>query len=121
MPFLLALAVAVTACLGAVPAAGEPTFARDVAPIFQQHCQECHRAGGAAPFHLLSYEQAYRRREASQHDRAGRKRHLPALLLEQVTHHRRGLWRNTRRRVEHDGPQDGRITALPVVCVSKSL
>ena len=35
-----------------------PTFAKDVAPILQSHCQICHRPGEAAPFSLLTYEQA---------------------------------------------------------------
>ena len=35
-----------------------PTFTRDVAPILQLHCQTCHRPGEAAPFSLLTYEQA---------------------------------------------------------------
>src|SRR5438093_4192798 len=39
------------------------TFTRDVAPLLQQHCQECHRPGQIAPFALLSWEQAYSRRE----------------------------------------------------------
>ena len=26
------------------------TFTRDVAPLLQQHCQECHRPGQIAPF-----------------------------------------------------------------------
>jgi hypothetical protein len=34
------------------------TFTKDVAPILQQHCQTCHRPGEAAPFSLLTYEQA---------------------------------------------------------------
>jgi hypothetical protein len=34
------------------------TFARNVAPILQQNCQSCHRPGEAAPFSLLTYEQA---------------------------------------------------------------
>ncbi len=34
------------------------TFSRDVAPIFQNHCQSCHRPGEAAPMALLNYEQA---------------------------------------------------------------
>src|ERR1051326_8262884 len=34
------------------------TFAKDVAPILQQNCQSCHRPGQAAPFSLLTYEQA---------------------------------------------------------------
>src|SRR5690348_15669059 len=39
-------------------AAPPPTFAKDVAPIVQQNCQICHRPGEAAPFSLLTYEQA---------------------------------------------------------------
>ena len=34
------------------------TFAKDVAPILQNNCQGCHRPGEAAPFSLLTYEQA---------------------------------------------------------------
>ena len=34
-----------------------PTFAKDVAPLFQEKCQECHRPGTAAPMPLLSYEE----------------------------------------------------------------
>ena len=42
-------------------AATPPTFHRDVEPILQQHCQECHRPGQVAPFSLLDYEQARKR------------------------------------------------------------
>src|SRR5215831_5054577 len=35
-----------------------PTFAKEVAPILQRNCQACHRPGQAAPFSLLTYEQA---------------------------------------------------------------
>jgi mono/diheme cytochrome c family protein len=34
-----------------------PTFYRDVAPILQQHCESCHRAGGIAPMAFQSYEE----------------------------------------------------------------
>src|SRR6266513_6098356 len=34
------------------------TFTKDVAPVLQKNCQECHRAGESAPFSLLTYEQA---------------------------------------------------------------
>jgi len=34
------------------------TFAKDVAPVLQKNCQGCHRPGQAAPFSLLTYEQA---------------------------------------------------------------
>jgi hypothetical protein len=36
----------------------KPTFTKDVAPVLQKHCQSCHRPGQAAPFSLISYEQA---------------------------------------------------------------
>ncbi|WP_169976959.1 hypothetical protein [Tautonia rosea] len=35
-----------------------PTFTRDVAPLLQKHCQECHRPGQIAPFPLVSYQDA---------------------------------------------------------------
>jgi hypothetical protein len=38
--------------------AENPTFTKDVAPILQKSCQSCHRPGQAAPFSLLTYEQA---------------------------------------------------------------
>jgi hypothetical protein len=34
------------------------TFARDIAPIFQARCVECHRTGQIGPFELSSYEEA---------------------------------------------------------------
>ena len=38
-------------------AAGQSvTFTRDVAPILQAKCQECHRVGSMAPMSLVSYE-----------------------------------------------------------------
>ncbi len=33
------------------------TFFRDVLPILQTHCQECHRPGQMAPMSLISYEE----------------------------------------------------------------
>jgi mono/diheme cytochrome c family protein len=37
---------------------GTVTFAKDVAPIFQRACQNCHRPGSIAPMSLLTYEDA---------------------------------------------------------------
>src|SRR5262245_35624595 len=34
----------------------EVTFSRDVAPILQRSCQNCHRPDGVAPMSLVSYE-----------------------------------------------------------------
>src|SRR5208282_4287047 len=36
-----------------------PTFYKDVDPILQKHCQECHRAGGIAPMAFETYEQTH--------------------------------------------------------------
>jgi hypothetical protein len=35
-----------------------PTFSKDVAPIFQEKCQACHRPGYIAPMSLITYEQS---------------------------------------------------------------
>ena len=45
--------------LAALPLwAGEPiTFHRDVEPVLQANCQQCHRTGEAAPMSLLTYEE----------------------------------------------------------------
>jgi peroxiredoxin len=37
---------------------GSITYSKDVAPILQKNCQECHRAGQVGPMALLSYEDA---------------------------------------------------------------
>jgi cytochrome c5 len=39
-----------------VATTGQVTFAKDVAPILQEKCQTCHRAGGIAPMPLISYQ-----------------------------------------------------------------
>lgn len=36
----------------------EPTFARDVRPLLEKHCQRCHVRGGVAPFPLVTYAEA---------------------------------------------------------------
>jgi hypothetical protein len=42
----------------AFPADKTPvTFARDIAPIFQDKCQNCHRAGAMAPMSLVTWEE----------------------------------------------------------------
>lgn len=48
----------------ALAAAGEkaaPTFSKDVAPILFNNCVTCHRPGEAAPFSLLTFEDAKKR------------------------------------------------------------
>jgi hypothetical protein len=53
---LLALGSMVLAL--AVPAAAQPTFTRDVAPILHARCVSCHRPGEAAPMALRTFEEA---------------------------------------------------------------
>ncbi len=38
-------------------AAKPVTFAKDIAPIFQEKCQDCHRKGSMAPMSLVTYEE----------------------------------------------------------------
>jgi len=40
------------------PAAKAVTFAKDVAPILQEKCQECHHSGSMAPMSLVTYEES---------------------------------------------------------------
>ena len=52
---ILALAAAV-ALPGLANAQETPTFTKDVAPILQQNCQECHQPNSIAPMSLLTYQ-----------------------------------------------------------------
>src|SRR5437764_7816629 len=56
-------AVAVAVSTMAVPRAqpgapGQVTFTKDVAPILQRSCQNCHRPGSIAPMPLINYDDA---------------------------------------------------------------
>ena len=44
--------------LGQSESGREVTWAGDVAAIFQEKCQECHRPNSIAPMPLLTYEEA---------------------------------------------------------------
>src|SRR5712692_6509236 len=54
----LALLGPAGAHLRAEPAgvSSEATFAKDIAPILQRSCQNCHRPDGVAPMSLVTYE-----------------------------------------------------------------
>jgi Flp pilus assembly protein TadD/mono/diheme cytochrome c family protein len=59
-----------------IPLAAQPvTFNKDIAPIVFQYCSPCHRAGEAAPFPLLSYEDV--RKHASQIVAVTERRFMP--------------------------------------------
>ena len=39
------------------PSKATVTYARDIAPLFQKHCLECHRQGDIGPFSMTDYEE----------------------------------------------------------------
>jgi hypothetical protein len=58
---VVSLAAMLLVLPGAAAAGAEdatPTFAKDVAPIFQQKCQACHRPGYIAPMSLVTYAES---------------------------------------------------------------
>jgi mono/diheme cytochrome c family protein len=57
LSFGLAFAVAAPAFAADAPG-GPVTFSKDVAPIFQQKCQECHQPNSIAPMSLVTYQDA---------------------------------------------------------------
>lgn len=63
--FFIAIASGVIGCTSSAPNSGDPdastgavTFYKDVDPIFQKVCQDCHVQGGIAPFPLVTYDDA---------------------------------------------------------------
>ena len=56
--FAASLVLAAAATASAQDARRPVTFAKDVAPIFQAKCQNCHRPGEVAPMSLLTYQDA---------------------------------------------------------------
>jgi mono/diheme cytochrome c family protein len=58
MPAALLLATAGPTAQAPAPTSGEVTFTKDIAPILQRRCQECHRPDSVAPMSLLTYEDA---------------------------------------------------------------
>jgi hypothetical protein len=54
---VVALLVPIAPAAQAPAAANEVTFTRDIAPILQRSCQQCHRPDGGAPMSLQTYEE----------------------------------------------------------------
>ena len=51
------LMLCVANSVGAAPASSAPTFTKDIAPIFQEKCDACHRPDSVAPMSLLTYQE----------------------------------------------------------------
>ena len=60
---LMAAAVVLLFSGTVVPAQEPPTFSNEVVRILQSRCQTCHRPGEHAPFPLLTYRDAYEKRD----------------------------------------------------------
>src|SRR5438552_11847573 len=54
---VLLCVAAITLVSTAALAQDQATFSKDIAPILQQHCQNCHHPGTIAPMSLLTYDQ----------------------------------------------------------------
>ena len=52
------MSVSAVLVMSTTAVAQEVTFTKDIAPILQERCQICHRAGTFAPMSLVTYEQA---------------------------------------------------------------
>src|SRR5215210_1982376 len=54
----LAAALAFPGSAFAAEPASAPTFTKDIAPIFQDKCEACHRPDSIAPMSLVSFEES---------------------------------------------------------------
>jgi len=68
-------AAASSASQAGAPPAPEVTFTKDIAPILQRSCENCHRAGGVAPMALSTYEEVRTRHQAAHQHRPACRRH----------------------------------------------
>jgi tetratricopeptide (TPR) repeat protein len=83
--FLLACAMSAAVGCGArtpapAPIVANPTFTKDVAPIFYANCVTCHRPGEVAPFPLFNYADAKKHAKEIGEETAAR--HMPPWLPE---------------------------------------
>jgi hypothetical protein len=100
-----------------VPKPAALTYSKDIAPIFQQHCQECHRPGEVAPMTLLSFKDVRRWKRSIKKEIQSRA--MPPWHADPKIGH----WRNDRRMEASDiekvvrwidaGAQEGDRADLP--------
>ena len=53
----LGVALIAPGAAAAADAPKTPTFTKDIAPIFQEKCEACHRPDSMAPMSLMTYEE----------------------------------------------------------------
>src|SRR6266566_4368020 len=53
------VAATLTIAAAGTAAGGDVTFYKDVLPVLQKNCQDCHRPGQIGPMSLLSYDDAH--------------------------------------------------------------
>ena len=54
----LSAALMLPAAAAAADTVKTPTFTKDIAPIFQEKCEACHRPDSMAPMSLMTYAEA---------------------------------------------------------------
>ena len=54
---IAAFAAAALPAAAQTPTKAPVTFAKDIAPILQRSCQQCHRPDSIAPMSLITYEE----------------------------------------------------------------
>ncbi len=80
VPVAALVAVIATACGGASTISGPVTYSKHIAPVLFENCVTCHRPGEAAPFSLLSYNDAVEHAQEIGEQTLGR--HMPPWLPE---------------------------------------
>ena len=60
VPLLALAGLSLPAAAAAQEGLGEVTFSRDIAPIMQRSCQQCHNENGVAPMSLVTYQEVRR-------------------------------------------------------------
>jgi hypothetical protein len=58
LALVIALGAFIPAVAFAADAVATPTFTKDIAPIFQEKCEACHRVDSIAPMSLVTFEEA---------------------------------------------------------------
>jgi len=87
---LCAVAIAAIGLRAADGPARQVTFSKDVAPIFQAKCQECHQPNSIAPMSLITFDDSRPWARSDRPRGAGKRRRTMQYAWHRVyRHHRR--------------------------------